>query len=65
MLAKLGMRQEGVLREFAPKGGGFEDAVLVSLLRREWGGKGEKLKGGRRTTDYGPRDCWTAQMVQG
>jgi [ribosomal protein S5]-alanine N-acetyltransferase len=36
VLAKLGLRQEGVLREFAPKGNGFEDAVLLSLLRREW-----------------------------
>jgi len=36
VLAKLGMKQEGVLREFAPKGDGFEDAVPLSLLRREW-----------------------------
>ncbi len=41
VLAKLGMRQEGVLREFAPKENGFEDAVLLSLLRREWDGKAE------------------------
>ena len=46
MLAKLGMRQEGVLREFAPKGKGFEDAVLLFLLRREWEeGNEERRKG--------------------
>ncbi len=46
VLAKLGMRQEGVLREFAPKGQGFEDAVLLSLLRREWdeGNEGGRMK---------------------
>jgi RimJ/RimL family protein N-acetyltransferase len=51
LLAKLGMRQEGVLREFAPKGNGFEDAVLVSLLRREWEGKGEKQKLGKQKAE--------------
>ena len=50
VLAKLDMRQEGVLREFAVRGNGFEDAVLVSLLRREWDGKG-KSRSARETTD--------------
>jgi [ribosomal protein S5]-alanine N-acetyltransferase len=36
VLAKLGMKPEGVLREFARKGTVFEDVVLLSLLRREW-----------------------------
>jgi RimJ/RimL family protein N-acetyltransferase len=44
VLAKLGMREEGVLREFAPKGEGFEDAVLLSLLRREWKKGVEKVE---------------------
>ena len=36
LLVKLGMRQEGVLREFSPKGNGFEDAVLLSRRLCAW-----------------------------
>ena len=36
VLAKLGMRQEGVLRGSVRKEKLFEDAVLVALLREEW-----------------------------
>jgi [ribosomal protein S5]-alanine N-acetyltransferase len=52
VLAKLGMKQEGVLREFAPKGKGFEDAVLLSLLRREWeeGNEERRKRSGKHPT---------------
>ena len=36
VLAKLGMTQEGVMREAARRGDTFQDLVLVSLLRKEW-----------------------------
>jgi [ribosomal protein S5]-alanine N-acetyltransferase len=36
VLAKLGMAQEGVLRQAVRRGDKFEDAVMVSLLRKEW-----------------------------
>ena len=36
VLAKLGMAQEGVLREAARRGDTFEDLALVSVLRKEW-----------------------------
>ena len=36
MLAKLGMKQEGLMRQCVRKGKGFEDMVLVALLREEW-----------------------------
>jgi hypothetical protein len=56
------MRQEGVLREFAPKGKGFEDAVLLSLLRREWEEGNEEgrmvnedAERGQLTTDHRPQ----------
>jgi len=38
VLAHIGMKREGVLREFAQKPDGFEDAVISSILRREWEG---------------------------
>ena len=41
LLAKLGMKPEGVLREFARKGKRFEDVVMVALLRKEWKAMGE------------------------
>ncbi len=31
-----GLKQEGALRELAREGIGFEDAVLMTLLRNEW-----------------------------
>ena len=40
VLAKLGMKQEGRLRQFARRGSGFEDVVVVALLREEWAGAG-------------------------
>jgi RimJ/RimL family protein N-acetyltransferase len=36
VLGKLGMTQEGVMREAARRGDKFEDLVLVSLLGQEW-----------------------------
>jgi RimJ/RimL family protein N-acetyltransferase len=36
VLAKLGMKREGRLRQFARKGTRFEDVVLVALLREAW-----------------------------
>ena len=36
VLAKLGMVQEGLLREFARKGDAFHDVVMMALLREEW-----------------------------
>ena len=35
-LSKLGMVQEGLLREFARKGDAFYDVVMMALLRKEW-----------------------------
>ena len=35
VLARLGMKQEGVLRQFASRGKAFEDVVLMALLRQE------------------------------
>ena len=36
VLAKLGMVQEGLLRESARKGDAFHEVVMVALLRKEW-----------------------------
>ena len=36
VLAKLGMVQEGLLRELARKGDAFHDVVMMALLRKEW-----------------------------
>jgi RimJ/RimL family protein N-acetyltransferase len=36
VLSNIGMKREGVLREFARKPKGFEDAVMSAILRREW-----------------------------
>ena len=36
VLAKLGMKQEGLLRQRARKWGVFEDVVLKAVLRAEW-----------------------------
>jgi RimJ/RimL family protein N-acetyltransferase len=36
VLAKLGMKQEGLVRQSVRKGKGFEDMVLMALLRQEW-----------------------------
>ena len=38
MLAKLGFRQEGLLRERVKKWGVYEDVALMALLRRDRGG---------------------------
>ena len=35
-LSKLGMVQEGLLREFACKGEAFHDVVMMALPRKEW-----------------------------
>ena len=48
VLRKVGMKREGLLREFARKEDGFEDAVIRATLRREWG----KETTGPRTTDH-------------
>ncbi len=36
MLAKLGMSQEGLLRQSARQGDAFHDVVPMALLRNEW-----------------------------
>jgi RimJ/RimL family protein N-acetyltransferase len=36
VLTNIGMKREGMLREFARKPKGFEDAVMSAILRREW-----------------------------
>ena len=36
VLAKLGMKQEGLMRQCVRKGKGFEDMVLMALLREAW-----------------------------
>jgi RimJ/RimL family protein N-acetyltransferase len=36
VLAKTGMRQEGLLRQRVRKWGAFEDVVAMALLREEW-----------------------------
>jgi hypothetical protein len=36
VLSKLGMVQEGLLREFARKDDAFDDVVMMALLRKEW-----------------------------
>ncbi len=36
VLAKLGIVQEGLLREFARKGDAFHDVVKMALLRKGW-----------------------------
>lgn len=38
VLVKLGMKEEGVLRQRVRKWGRFEDVVLMALLREEWAG---------------------------
>ena len=48
VLRKVGMKREGLLREFARKENGFEDAVIRAILRREWG----KETSGPGTTDH-------------
>ncbi len=42
VLTKVGMKREGVLREFARKQNGFEDAVMRAILRREWAECGKR-----------------------
>ncbi len=37
VLAKVGMKREGLLRQRVRKWGVFEDVVLMALLRGEWG----------------------------
>jgi len=51
VLTKVGMKREGVLREFARRPKGFEDVVVRAILRREWdpkagGRRGEKAESG-------------------
>jgi ribosomal-protein-alanine N-acetyltransferase len=36
VLAKVGMKPEGLLRQRVRKWGVFEDVVLLALLREEW-----------------------------
>jgi len=36
VLARIGMKQEGLLRQRVRKWGVFEDVVLMALLRQEW-----------------------------
>ncbi|HEY5909246.1 MAG TPA: GNAT family protein [Verrucomicrobiae bacterium] len=36
VLAKIGMRKEGLLRQPVRKWGRFEDVVLLSMLREDW-----------------------------
>jgi RimJ/RimL family protein N-acetyltransferase len=38
VLARLGFRQEGLLRQRVKKWGVYEDVVLAALLRRDWAG---------------------------
>jgi [ribosomal protein S5]-alanine N-acetyltransferase len=38
VLAKIGMKQEGLLRQQSKKWGVFEDVVLLAVLRDEWAG---------------------------
>jgi ribosomal-protein-alanine N-acetyltransferase len=38
VLAKIGMKQEGLLRQRVRKWGVFEDVVLMAVLRAEWAG---------------------------
>ncbi len=38
VMQKLGMTQEGLLRQDVHKGDGFEDMVLYGLLAAEWSG---------------------------
>jgi RimJ/RimL family protein N-acetyltransferase len=39
VLTRVGMKREGVLREFERKPKGSEDAVMRAILRRGWGPK--------------------------
>ena len=39
VLAKIGMKQEGLLRQRVRKWGVFEDVVLLAVLRNEWPGR--------------------------
>ncbi len=41
VLEKIGMKREGVLRERVRKWGVFEDVAVLSVLRKEWRGRGE------------------------
>lgn len=36
VLEKIGMKQEGVLRERVRKWGKFEDVAILSVVRKEW-----------------------------
>ena len=59
VLGKLGMTQEGVLREAARRGDTFQDLVLVSLLRKEWAAQalrsGSQSQGCKIRTHRHPR----------
>ena len=46
VLAKAGMRPEGVLRQRVCKWGVYEDVVIQAVLREEWQGGGEGESGG-------------------
>lgn len=52
VLAKLGMQREGLMRQCAKKGKGFEDMVLMAVLREDWfklsGMRDPKHRGVRR-----------------
>jgi RimJ/RimL family protein N-acetyltransferase len=54
VLAKLGMTREGLLRQHVRKYEGFEDVVVLSLLREEW----DKLpQNSGKAEDRGWRDA--------
>ena len=46
VLAKLGMKQEGLLRQRVRKWGVFEDVVLMAVLRQEWADAQSRPAGG-------------------
>ncbi len=41
VLEKIGMKREGILRERVRKWGVFEDVAVLSVLRKEWPGRGK------------------------
>ena len=40
VLEKIGMKHEGILRERVRKWGVFEDVAILSVIRKEWPGRG-------------------------
>ncbi len=45
VMQKAGMQFEGVLREDVQKGAAFQDHAIYAIVRKDWGGKAEVVRG--------------------